>query len=205
MKKPTRTLIASSVAAALGVALLLGGAGSLAFWSDSSTSTPQTISSGTLDLGSTSEVKIGATPTIKNCTSPTSCSASGAYSGGPLVPGDVVTATVSIPVTLIGQNMKARFSVAPTKTAGAVNTTATEADTALASAMTITIKKVEQTNFAGVADAAQSVILSSTAKRDIPVTVDVSFPWGATAGQYNDAMGGKVSLGATYTLEQIPA
>src|SRR5690606_34200346 len=46
MKKTT----AAAVAAAVGAALLLGGAGTLAYWSDTETSATQSISSGKLNL-----------------------------------------------------------------------------------------------------------------------------------------------------------
>lgn len=204
MKKSARTLIASSVAVALGALLLVGGAGSLAFWSDAETGTVQQIQSGTLDLGTVGLGNVSSA-TIKQCTT-AGCTTPLNYGGGAIVPGDVIAATINVPVKLIGQNMKAKFSIAPKKTAGATGTVANAADIALAAAVTVKIKKVETTEFpTAIADASQSVQLGAIGERTVPVLVEVTFPWGATAGDYNAAMGGKLSLGATYTLEQIAA
>ena len=200
MKKSTRTLLGTSVAAALGALLLLGGTGSLAFWSDTETSATQQIQSGTLDLGSSSQITT-ASATIKQCTTPTTCSAPVAYAGGFLVPGDVVTATMNVPVTLVGQNLKAQLAVSPSKAATGGSTV--PADVALASAMTITVKSINSPT--GAATPSTVTLTSATAAtRTIPVVLEIAFPWG-TAGQYNDAMGGKVTFAATYTLTQIAA
>ncbi|MBG6238782.1 alternate signal-mediated exported protein [Mycetocola sp. CAN_C7] len=199
MKKPIRTLLGLSVAAVLGSILLLGGAGSLAFWSDSSTSATQQIQSGSLDLGTSSQMTF-ANATIKQCAPTcTSSTPSVAYAGGPLVPGDVVTATVNVPVTLVGQNLKARFAVTPTKNPTVASAAA---DVALSNAMSITVKQINGAT--ATSPAALTLTPAQIANGTVPVVLEVAFPWG-TAGQYNDAMGGKVSLAATYTLTQIAA
>ena len=81
-------LVKGSVAAAAGIALLMGGAGSLAFWNDSVTVNAGTVSSGTLAItGSTG----GAwSPTIAK-----------------IVPGDTVTYTKQLTVSATGDNLKA--------------------------------------------------------------------------------------------------
>lgn len=81
-------LIKGSVAAAAGIALLMGGAGSLALWNDSATVNAGTVSSGTLAItGSTG----GAwSPTIAK-----------------IVPGDTVTYTKQLTVSATGDNLKA--------------------------------------------------------------------------------------------------
>ncbi|MFU8946713.1 alternate-type signal peptide domain-containing protein [Mycetocola zhadangensis] len=201
MKKSARTLVGASIAAVIGSALLLGGAGTLAFWSDTASVASQQIQSGTLDLGTSSSITITA-PSIKQCT-PT-CTAqtpSSAYTGAPLVPGDVVTATMNVPVTLSGQNMKATFTVAPSKTPVSVTT----ANTALSNALSVKVvtvgNKTPATDDAGNA----SLTLTPAALNGaatIPVVVEIAFPWGST-GQYNDTMGGQVKLAAAYTLTQV--
>lgn len=198
MKKSTRTLLGTSVAASLGAVLLLGGTGSLAFWSDTETSATQQIQSGTLDLGSSSQITT-AGATIKQCTTPTSCTDPVAYAGGPLVPGDVVAATVNVPVTLAGQNLKARFTVAPTKTA----TGTSAADAALANALTVKVTTIKTTD---VSTTTPTITLASAqhSSGTVPVVIEIAFPWG-TAGQYNDAMGGQATFAASYTLTQIAA
>ncbi len=197
MKKSTRTLLGASVSAVLGSMLLLGGSGTLAFWSDTETSATQQIQSGTLDLGSSNEITIGSNPTIKQCTTTSSCSTPQSYRGGAIVPGDVITATVSIPVTLIGENLRAGFAFTPVK---AVNGS-TAADAALNAAVSMTVKSIDGKAVTAAANTVASVDLGPTAKRSVPVVVEVSFPWG-TSGQYNSAMGGKIKLSATYALTQ---
>ena len=196
MKKSTRTLLGTSAAAVLGAVLLLSSAGTLAFWSDTTTSATQTISSGTLDLGTIGLENISSA-TIKQCTTPTSCTTPVAYGGGAIVPGDVIAATINVPVTLAGQNLKARFTVTPSKTAPST----AAADIALRDAVSITVKSVNGTAATGT-PSNTTLTPSQVTGGTVPVVIEVSFPWGTT-GQYNNAMGGNVSLGAVYTLTQI--
>ena len=52
-------LVKGSIAAAAGISLLMGGAGSLALWNDSVTVNAGTVSSGTLDVSTgTAGVKL---------------------------------------------------------------------------------------------------------------------------------------------------
>lgn len=197
MKKSIRTLVGASVAATLGAVLLLGGTGTMARWSDTAVTSTEQIQSGNLDLGTVGLSNFSAT-TITQCTPV--CSAPTAYTGGAIVPGDTLSLTVNVPVTLVGTNMKAQFSVQPSKAAPA-NPTA--ADIALRDAVSISvtsIKGVQQTTAPAVTLTPSTM---GTAKT-VPVVVEVKFPWG-TPGQYNGAMGGRVSLAAAYTLTQIAA
>ena len=75
MKKTT----AAAVTAAVGAALLLGGAGTLAYWTDEAASADQTISSGSLDLGTLDS----GDWTVTN-----GAVVDAAFTGG-IVPGDV--------------------------------------------------------------------------------------------------------------------
>lgn len=197
MKKSIRTLIGASVAAIIGSTLLLGGAGTLAFWSDNTTSALQQIQSGTLDLGSTTSITV-SNPTIKQC-APT-CTTQSPYAGGALVPGDIVSATMNVPVTLAGENMKATFLIAPSKTPAAAGS----ANTALSNALSVKVVKVNNVEVTPDAAGAASVALTpaSVSGTTVPVAVEIEFPWG-TSGQYNDTMGGQVKLAAAYSLTQI--
>lgn len=201
MKKSVRTLIGASVAAVLGSTLLLGGAGTLAFWSDTASGAAQTIQSGELDLGSSAELTM-TSPTIKQCTP--ECTDNAPYVGGALVPGDIVSVTVNVPVTLVGQNMKANFAITPNKAAVTTTGTRAVADAALTSALSIKVVKVNGAPATADAAGTVTVPLTPTAARTnkVPVVVEIAFPWG-TAGQYNDTMGGQVAMSASYTLTQI--
>jgi len=81
-------LVKGSIAAAAGISLLMGGAGSLALWNDSVTVNAGTVSSGTLDVATSTAGTW--TPTLAK-----------------IVPGDTVVYTQTLTVTAIGDNLKA--------------------------------------------------------------------------------------------------
>lgn len=194
MKKSTRTLLGTATAAALGALLILGGTGSLAFWSDSSTSATQEIQSGSLDLGTATGINL-ASAKIVNCAS--TCTTAVTYTGSPLVPGDTITGTATVPVRLVGANMRAGLTVQPTTAAISASV---PADNALASAVSVTVKSIYGDNGTGIPNASRTVNLSPM-DATIPVVFEVSLP--SNAG--NAAMGGRVSIVASYTLTQIGA
>jgi alternate signal-mediated exported protein len=84
-------LVKGSIAAAAGIALLLGGAGSLAYWSDSQAVNAGTVTSGVLDV--TTGTAGSWSPTIAK-----------------IVPGDTVTYTEVLTLTATGDNLKAQIS-----------------------------------------------------------------------------------------------
>jgi alternate signal-mediated exported protein len=85
-------LVKGSIAGAAGIALLLGGAGTLALWNDSADIADTTINSGTLTL-------------TESATSP-------AWTGpSTIVPGDTVTYDSQVTVTAAGDNINATLSV----------------------------------------------------------------------------------------------
>ena len=86
-------LVKASVAAAAGIALLMGGAGSLALWNDSAT-----VSSGTVSTGELSLTSNGA----------------GSWADGISlwVPGDTDTYTEVFTVVASGDNIEAQISAA---------------------------------------------------------------------------------------------
>lgn len=112
MKKTT----AAAAAAAVGAVLLLGGAGTLAYWSDNATTASQSITAGNLDLGTITtdtwniqQVVTSGTPATTKKT------ASVAFNAKTMavVPGDVLTREITLPVTLTGQNVAAELTVTP--------------------------------------------------------------------------------------------
>lgn len=94
MKKTT----AAAVTAAVGAALLLGGAGTLAYWTDEVEGESQTISAGDLALAGFDD---GSWTYVADDSAVTK-----------IVPGDVIETTVDVPVELVGDNIKADLSVA---------------------------------------------------------------------------------------------
>ncbi len=94
------TLIKGTAAIAVGAALLLGGGGSLANWNAEATTAPGTISSGDLNVAKTvaGVWKDRAGTVIADIN---------AYK---VVPGDKLTFTQDLTVTLIGNKMAANVS-----------------------------------------------------------------------------------------------
>jgi len=85
-------LVKGSIAGAAGIALLLGGVGSLALWSDSATLSPTTITAGNLDIAPTGTT--GAwTPALAK-----------------IVPGDTTTYTQNYTVVATGDNLHATLT-----------------------------------------------------------------------------------------------
>lgn len=202
MKNITKAAIAGTV----GAALLVGGAGSLAFWTDSATGPQIEIKSGQLDLGTVAgsnsswmiqQLVAGTTPAAATPFAPAT---------DLIVPGDVLTTTVSVPVVLEGKNIKATFDVAVEAliASTAPDVAATPADTALVAALNsggVAVTKIDGVPLAG---GATSVNLSGPAlNRNVDVEIAVTFPWGA-AGDFTVAQLGKVKFQANYNLSQIP-
>lgn len=102
LTRPTKAALAAVVAAAL----LLGGAGSLAYWSDSESVTGGAITSGTLEL--TQEVG-------QVCGSWTLDAAGGATAYTPgvtlVVPGDVITKSCDYTVQASGAHLTADLTM----------------------------------------------------------------------------------------------
>lgn len=93
------TLITGSAAIALGGALMLGGGGTLANWNAEATTTPGTIVAGDLNLVNSTpgtwKDRVGAAVNITT------------YK---VVPGDKLTFTQDLPVTLVGDKMAANVA-----------------------------------------------------------------------------------------------
>lgn len=110
MKKSTKGALAAGTAAVL----LLGGAGSLAYWSDSETITGGTITAGHLDL-TTDATNTGC----GEWTFDSDEDASGKVyaTGDLLVPGDVLTRTCSYTLDVEGEHMRGTVAATtPTNT-----------------------------------------------------------------------------------------
>jgi len=120
-------LTSGAIVGTLGIALLLGGAGTFATWNQSTTANAGTVASGTLTIANS------GTPTWKNVSAD-------AVAGGTaianiasykIVPGDTLEMTQTFTVAASGDNLKATLAYDPTSI-----TTATSADAALKAATT---------------------------------------------------------------------
>jgi alternate signal-mediated exported protein len=178
-------LIKGSIAGAAGIALLLGGAGTLAFWNDDAVITGATITAGNLDIAPAATP--GAGDGWKNSKGAVT------IANYRVVPGDVLTYTQSFDVTATGDNLVATAALAPT----AIKPVATTkpADVALAGALTSSAKFK-------VGTVETTTVTPTGGKQTIVVTTTITFPNG-TAAADNAAKLGAVNLADfTITLTQ---
>jgi alternate signal-mediated exported protein len=180
-----RNVTKAVIAGVAGVALLAGGAGSLAFWTDTKTGSSITISSGDLSLGTITD-STGWT-IIQNATgvSPAQTVAVAYVPGTTLVvPGDVLSKTVAVPVSISGLNNHATLVV----------TGATTPSNALSTALTAVVTSVN-----GVAGGTAELTAANSGTVNVVFTVTI--PWTTT----NTAKLLTTNFQATYTLTQIPS
>lgn len=166
-------LAKSSIAVTAGIALLMGGAGSLAFWND------------TIDAGTTGSISAG-TLSLSNATAGTWTDQNGNaldITSFRAVPGDVLTYTTTIDVTAIGDNLTGTIGIG---TASIAPATAGAADTELAALLT------ESATFT-VNGSAVNTFTATGTPQPVDVTVTISWPSGNPATD-NLAKLGSVSL-----------
>lgn len=156
MKKSTKGAVA---AAAAGV-LLLGGAGSLAFWSDSLTVGGDTISSGHLSLDDTTGVSdiCADAPWILDAAETGSAFDP---TTDKLVPGDVLTKDCTFEVNAVGNHLKANLDV----TGGEVDALSTLTPVTSVASFT-------------VAGATSTSITEANDGEEVKATVELTFPLG---------------------------
>jgi alternate signal-mediated exported protein len=186
MKQPTRKLppltrkknhmnklTKSSIAAVAGIALLMGGAGTLAVWND------------TINAGAAGSITAG-TLSMSNATPGTWTDQNGQtidISTFRAVPGDVLTYDTTVDVTAVGDNLEGTIGIGSTSIAPA---TASAADTELAALLT------DSATFT-VNGAAGSTFTATGTAQTINVTVTIAWPSGTPAVD-NLAKLGSVSL-----------
>lgn len=192
MRSTTRSLAVAALLAATGVGILLGGTGSLASWQQTATSPPRAIETGSLDLGTLTSGSVDWR--LSQRLPGRESGASVPFTDTALVPGDVLTGTVSLPVELTGQTLVATLTTTPKVS---VPANPKPADTALSKAITVTIVSID-----GMGGASHT-FSGQTGRQTVPVVVEVAYPWG-TDGQFDDAVGGTVSITIVYTLSQDP-
>jgi alternate signal-mediated exported protein len=175
-------LVKGSIAAATGIALLMGGAGSLALWNDSASVAGGTITAGTLTVAAATPVP--STDGWKNNAGSINIAS---YR---VVPGETLTYTKTMTVTAIGDRLTANVSVDTSTVTPA--TAGNAADIALAGFIQKNATFTVNGGTAVVAPATASITATPTAKT-VVVTVSITFPSGA-AGAENSAKNGAVNL-----------
>ena len=161
MKKTTK----GALAAVAGGALLTGGMGSLAYWTDNSTVTGDSIESGTLDLSS---------PDCSTASGTHGWQLDGtnaAFDPGTdtVVPGDTLTKVCDMTLTLVGKHIGATLDVA---------TVEAEWD-ADASASGLTDELTPTVAF--LVDGQEYAAIDEAGTYAVRATITLSFPFGSAA------------------------
>jgi alternate signal-mediated exported protein len=169
-----KKLLAGAIAGTVGLALLLGGAGTFALWSSTATVSSPAITAGDLQLTSNANGvwKDGAT-TIDPATFL-------------IVPGKVLTYTQTLTVLAKGDGIKADLTASNLTGSGTLSTLTTN---------TLSIAPVAAT---GISATGQTINVTAAGTYTVNVTMTVTFNSGATTGQ-----NGTLNLsGVTFTLAQ---
>lgn len=157
MKKSTK----GALAAAAAGSLLLGGAGSLAYWTDAEDIMGTSITSGHLKLN----------PVDANCDATWKLGAT-AYTTQVLAPGDVLTRHCQYTVSKSGDNLTARLNVSAPGFAAGSNTTLT-GDMAIAAAFSY---DADGSGSASAPSAVSGGVVSSVANgATVDATLTVTF------------------------------
>ena len=110
MKKVTKGI----VAAGLGSTLLVGGAGTLAYWTDN-----QVVNGGAINAGRLNIVTDATNTGCGAWTLDTGESAPSTYTvGDPIVPGDVLTRQCAYTIQAVGNHLRATLSVSAANFSG---------------------------------------------------------------------------------------
>lgn len=158
MKKSTK----GALAAAAAGSLLLGGTGSLAYWTATGSLTGGTISSGTLSLASFSCSGTGLHDWQYDKTTPVAISD---VTAARIVPGDTISRVCSSTLTITGDNLGATLTLAGGGLSGG---------TGLAG-------KVTPTAAWTVDGAAYSGGALTAGTHDVKASISIAFPYGTSA------------------------
>ncbi len=177
-------ILKGAIAGAAGVALLLGGAGTFAYWNASSSIAPAgPIVAGNLAIADpgTAGVWTTASGTVVS------------LSTFKAVPGDVLTFTKTMSIIATGNNLVATLALGPASVTGV---TAAAADVALASYLTKTAA-LTATGTGIVSNGAGGyTITAGTAgvSQNVTVAATFTFPKDAAAAAENNTKLGQVNL-----------
>lgn len=179
MKKSTKGALAAGAAAVL----LLGGAGTLAFWSDSATVDGGSVETGTLALSDA------------NCDADWVYTDDNANAGQPvqlIVPGDTITKDCTFTVTATGDNLRAELET-PTEVSVTTDPDAATFEAEASATYTVGASEIP------------AEITSANDGDTITATLQVTFPFGDEAAvNANDTQGITAQLDEiTVTLTQV--
>ncbi|CAN5341215.1 hypothetical protein BH11ACT4_BH11ACT4_24550 [soil metagenome] len=170
-------LVKGAVAAAVGIALLTGGAGTFALWNSSATVTAGNITAGTLSLAANADgVWKNGTTTIDPATFR-------------IVPGTTLVFTQTLAINATGDGLTAGLTYSGMTGSGALDSSVTKTLAITSTSPNVTVSGNNVT------------VVSAATPATVKVTFTVSLPSSATTGQ-----GGTLTLSAlTFTLTQTAA
>jgi alternate signal-mediated exported protein len=194
-------LVKAAIATSVGAALLMGGAGTFAFWNDQVGVSGANITAGTLTVTDPAptngvwQVQKDGTGTLTTVSIATFLAS----------PGDKLTYTKTVKVTATGDNLVATLSLGAGSIAAATPVTSAGTDLAAALTKSASIAATGTGITAGGVAGTYTFTPGSTGitNQDVTVTVVITFPKG-TAGQYNTTKTGAVTLsGLTVNIDQV--
>lgn len=196
-------LVKGSVAGAVGIALLLGGAGTFATWNSAVGVSGASITAGNLIVSDPSATN-GVWTVQKNGTGaalPVTNIATFLAS-----PGDKLTYTKKVTITATGDNLTAGLTLG----AGSIEAAPAPADATASAALAALLTKTAEITATGTGITSTGANTFSVTpgaagitEREVTVAVAVTFPKSATAGAENAAKTGAVTLsGLTVNLLQ---
>jgi len=185
-------LVKGAIAGAAGIVLLMGGAGTLAYWNDSSDvlASGQSISSGDLTLGTSGSPAWTVKPW--NGTASGSAVSIADISTFTMVPGDVVEYAKTVTLNAVGTTLKVELTLAP----GSITSSSNALSTELAGAASLSIVGALPAGIA--ATATPGVYTVQPGSYTIPVKAVISWADAGTntAGSENAAKGLSVTFGS---------
>jgi alternate signal-mediated exported protein len=186
-------LAKGAIAGAAGIALLMGGAGTLAYWNDSADvlSANQQISSGDLTVV---PAPAAAVWTVKpwNGTASGTAQTIADISTFKMVPGDLVEYAKSVTVTAVGTTLKLQLTLAP----GSITSTSNALSTELASAATMSITGALPTGVTATATPGLYNVVPGTYTLPIKVAINWADAGTNVAASENLAKNQSVTYGA---------
>jgi alternate signal-mediated exported protein len=196
-------LVKGSIAGAVGVALMLGGAGTFATWNSSIGVSNSTITAGNL-LVSDPTPTDGVWTVQKNGAG--SAQAVSSIATFLASPGDKLTYTKKVKITATGDNLTANLSLG----SGSIAAAPAPADAAASAALATLLTKTAEITATGTGITSTGTNTFSVTPgsagitaQDVTVSVVITFPKSATAGAENAAKTGAVTLsGLTVNLLQ---
>ena len=185
-------LVKGSIAGAVGIALLLGGAGTFALWSDTASVNGGVVQTGTLDVALT------GSGTWKDV-SPDAPNTTWVPATDRLVPGDTVTFTQDVTVVANGKNLKATLGY----TSGSI-----VVDPALVPSVIVSLSATKVSGDATISAAAApntyNVLPAAGGSSVFRVVITVAFDKTIPINQVGQTLATGVDLsGASFLLAQV--